>query len=172
MAFFNFDNNMTTTNSFYNDNNNVECITCANNIVKLFRCSCCNEIINLNDLLNHINKNSTDNKIKIVKLVKYGNKPSIRIAVKNLYHITKFLKDNNSTALALNFSYKTNYMDGLTSDTGHSIKTIQNIEYDTTLPNFKPDNIEIRYLVMCANIPPTADVLISIHDLNVLIPQL
>ena len=169
MAFFNFDSNITNATNFYNNNSNIECISCSNSSNKLLRCSCCNEIINLNDLLNHLNKN---NNSEIIKLVKFGSKPSIRISVKNLYHITKFLKDNNTKSIALNFTYKIHYMGGVNNDNGQSIKMIQNIEYNNTLQNFKQEQIELKYLIMCANIPTNAEVLISIHDLNVFIPQL
>lgn len=145
--------------------NNIECSKCAKEQYKLLRCKCCNETITINDLLDHLKLKNDANSFKLVKV---NGLTCLKLNIKNIYNITKFFKQGDIFTTAVNFSYKTNYIENKTN-TGDIIKGIRNIEILDILNNFKQDNIDVKHLVMCPNAPENCEVLINIENMNVAI---
>ena len=159
MAFFSFDDNNTNYN--FGSSNTIECIKCIDG-PKLLRCGCCNEVITINDLITYINKTYG----QIIKLVRYNGTACIRINVKNIYNITKFMKSNDVATVAVNFKYETNLIQNKSQD-GSVMSGIKSINFIELTPNFVNNNIDIKYLVMCSNMDANAEVLIPVNMVNV-----
>ena len=143
------------------NNVNIECSKCLNE-PKLIRCTCCNEIITINDFVKFI-KNQYN---EIIKLVKMADKTCVKISVKNIYKLTKYFKQQDIFTSAINFNYKINYNEVKLSP-DNTIKQIRNVEFVELLSNFTQNNIDIKYLIVCPNISQQAEVLIDINNLNI-----
>jgi hypothetical protein len=160
MSLFSYENQ----DFMFSNSNSIECTKCSEQKQKYIRCSCCNEVVTLTDIIKHINKDKD-----IIKLVRLGETLCIKIHVKDIFNISKYFYSNNSTTLAVNFDYKINYIESKTND-GKIIKSIRNIEFIQILDSFKEVNIDIKYLLMNSTINNDAEVLINANSLNVLLP--
>lgn len=162
MAYFSLDNNQ---DFIFGNNSNIECIKCCEQKQKYIRCSCCNDVITLNDIMKHITNISNNN----VKLVRLSGVLCLKLHVKDIYNISKFFIHPDVNTMAVNFEYNTNYIENKTND-GQIIRGIQNIEFVKQLSNFKETSINVKYLLMNNSINNEAEVLINVNNLNVLLP--
>jgi hypothetical protein len=163
MSLFSLDNNQDFM--FGSNSNSVECSKCSEQTQKHIRCSCCNEVITLGDIIKHINKTS-----EVIKLVRLGDKLCIKIHVRDIYIVSKYFRNSDTHTLAVNFEYKVNYIESKTNN-GQIIKSVRNIEYVKMLDNFKEDTIEIKHLLMNTGIDYKAEVLLNVNTLNVVLPN-
>lgn len=177
MSYFSYSDNEFFGSS--NNNTSIECIKCSDE-PEYMRCKCCNEVVTIVDIIKHESKNG----IKI-NLVKFNGMGCIKILGKDLQKIIKYIRNGKSTVDGVDFDYKPNYITSKTID-GKEQKVINNIEITNINETFKPDNINIKYLLMC-NFPYKSNertndtqpvsatflgnVLIDIRKLNVKVPE-
>lgn len=164
------------------NNNSIECIKCSDS-PDYMRCKCCNEIVTIVDIIKHEVKNGVQ-----INLVKFNGLNCIKVLGKNVQKILKYIRNGGSTVDGLDFEYKANYITSKTID-GQEKKVINNIEYVKESGNFKPDTLNLKYVLMCnfPTIVPQAVkdenglvenkvehkgyVLIDVRKLNVKIPD-
>lgn len=164
------------------NNKSIECIKCSDS-PDYMRCKCCNEIVTIVDIIKHELKNGVH-----INLVKFNGLNCIKVLGKNVQKILKYIRNSGSTVDGLDFEYKANYITSKTVD-GQEKKVINNIEYVREFGSFKPDTLNLKYVIMC-NFPtiinggnpvpddgstPTVEhkgcVLIDVRKLNVKIPD-
>lgn len=162
MSYFSLDN---TQDFMFGNNNAIECIKCSEQQQKYMRCSCCNDVITLNDIMKHIG-NTTNN----IKLVRLSGTLCIKLRVKDIYNISKYFIHPDVNTMAVNFEYNTNYIENKTNE-GQVIRGIRNIEFVKLLGNFKETSVNVKYLLMNNSINEEAEVLINVNNLNVLLPS-
>ena len=162
MAFFSMDNQ----DFMYGANSAaVECSKCIAQEQKYIRCSCCNEVVSLTDIIRHINKSG-----EVAKLVRMSEKLCIKLRVRDIFQVSKYFIHPDVHTLAVNFEYKVNYIESNTND-GQVIKSVRNIDFIQVLEKFKEVSISIKHLAMISGINNDAEVLLNVNTLNVLLPS-
>jgi hypothetical protein len=147
----------------FNDNlNSIECAKCSEQQQKYLRCSCCNEVVSLADIIKHINKGGD-----IAKLVRMGDTLCLKLRVRDIFQVSKYFVIPDVHTLAVNFEYNINYIESTTND-GKVIKTVRNIDFVKVLENFKENSISVKHLIMISGISNDAEVLLNVNALNVL----
>jgi hypothetical protein len=159
MSLFSYENQ----DFMFNNSNSIECVKCSEQKQKYIRCSCCNEVVTLSDIIKHINKDRD-----IAKIVRMGETLCIKLSVKDIFQISKYFINPNVQTLAVNFEYKVNYIESKTVD-GKVIKTVRNIEFLRTLNSFKEVSISIKHLTMMSGADNEAELLLNVNTLNVLL---
>jgi hypothetical protein len=164
MAYLNnyFDDNLTFNNNLntQSDSNDIECISCTKSTVKPLRCKCCNERININDLINYLTT-----KYSGITKATSDNKNLLKINLKSLNSICKYMKPN-AVIYGTNFSYDIEYMTNDITD----VKIVNRIEIKEKLENFNSSSLPIQSLLMhdCAvNNNNSLFILVNLNQFNI-----